>query len=79
MATLIRNFGHEKEIKVESLLGMQEEVEGKIKFIQISYDKIVVVNEEQKPNKLKYNTKASYLCRENIYGNVIVCERFELY
>jgi|694.fasta_scaffold03477_53 hypothetical protein len=79
MAILIRKFGNEKEIEVESLLSMQEEVGGKIKFIEISYDKIVVVNQEQKPNTMNKNSKASYLCKESIYGNVIVCERFELY
>lgn len=79
MAILIQESGQLTEILVESLKDLQEKIGGKIKFVNINYEKIIIINEHQSNSNLSKNKKASDIAKSTILGNAILCDRSELY
>jgi hypothetical protein len=79
MATIINELGEEVEISPENgsnfnLKELQSAVGGLFEMIQLSGEKILVVNEEGLILGLPINLKATSLARRPILGPAILCE-----
>lgn len=78
MARWIKTNGETIEVEPKngtdySLEELQGFVGGYIEIVRIDDERLMVVNEEGKLNELPINSMATYLVRELIVGDVLVC------
>lgn len=64
--------------KEERLDKLQELVGGYIELVYLADNKVMVVNEEGLIHGLPYNHTASMIAKQDIVGNVVVCNRNEI-
>lgn len=69
----------ENEDDIFTLKQLQEHVGGYIKIIQLSFGLRAVINDEAKEKGLEYNIPASNLCKQPIYGDVLMTDYENLY
>ena len=83
MARWIKTNGETIEVHPKngvdfSLEELQGFVGGFIEIVRVDDDRIMVVNEEGKLNELPVNGIATYMARELIVGDVLVCKADEV-
>lgn len=83
MAKWIKTNGETIDVKPKngtdySLEELQGFVGGYIEIVRIDDERLMVVNEEGKLNDLPINSIATYMARELIVGDVLVCKANEV-
>lgn len=82
MARIIRVDGTEEDLTDVSLESLQKAVGGYIECVSTNNGKVLVINEEGKLMNLALNLKASQMyehsLHDQIFGDVVVCEDWEL-